>query len=1091
MNLILSPTAGILSETTFSIYLLSKYISENKFNRLYYKYNINGNENTIEINNINYKSENEIIFKIEIANEKLDSLPNPLRIQVFGEVTNINGKKENLSNEINLYTNKQSLDFNELISSVLNSYEDINNLTAEDKGNLVAILDGLNSFNERIRVDNQKTFSVPIVNDDGYLVYEEPVCPKNYCNGNGECVFIEANEYCYCYEGFAGKRCQFTERNHNLLKNYFKSITNDLIANEVYKSNNNTNNNNIILIHNHIKSTENLLEEIEDLNNYVLILENLLNVNKNSECYSNNDLNSSLIVSIINNILSLTEQNIIKTKIDNYEMKLNKRIIVNYKKSSQVNLANPFVTNNSNNKHSNTNNSTHTHTHRNQTRNNKSKTKERYLSKLNDDAEDNITENSFDKFEFSLNDSQLKNFNTEISKIKNSLVQFANEILNSRNSSDVLKFSNDNFDIQAYKISLDNIINFNLQNLFVDRKIRKNSYFDLVFEAEGLSEIANNRYDTKAINEFKNKLIEKLNWNNIDLDKCLGKINLIYIYNKNPSFNLGFSITNNSLTSSHIIEFFDCNLNKIDFSKLLDQNQFLKVTHYLPVITKNKEFINNFNLNPEKYLVYQENFEEIISPLFVFPNGTIDRNPDLDYQIKKYHSNYLVRFLNEKYSYRAKSISKSGYLIANTKTTGEFFSTIEPSKATRLDSNIFFLKYPQIFTSKENYINNKCLFALVLLFCLNLLLVFFSSIFTKAFERNYTGANGYFEKEKSTMLNDEAIFRQYFVDMDSKSEEISILRYNSLAISLDKNLNDTSKDCTDSQNVNNNSNKAFEQSKISMPNISIRNNVNNKNHDSENQQIELNITNDLENTNNLKEVKTQEINYTVVKNLANLDLLDNTDKASTVVNKKNNEEVNRIIADDSVENKKAYTFKNKSIKLKMEGKNMNPPAEVLENNEFGSNVISKNNQNRCCSARLRTFLFFVFQRNIYSSFAFVVSVFNPRRNHITKVFTLVYLLSSFTAFFVGLSGINFNVINFFFILFLCNFFFFYYYKIQEDKYSLFLIFPVVISVIISNMIFSLININYSSIYENKNSSSIYNKKNIQEVIDSDFSKEKM
>lgn len=995
MNLIVSPTSGISSETIFSVSLLSKYLFEYRFNKLYYKYIQNGIEKTVELKDIN-NSENEIKFKFELLSENLDSLPNPLSIQVFAEVTNLIGNKEVLKNEIKIYTNKLNLDFNVLISSVLNSYNDINNLTAEDKQNLVAILDELNLFNDRIEIGNDQVFSVPVINDEGLLIIEEPVCQKDYCNGNGQCMFIEANQYCYCYEGFAGKRCQFTDRNHELLKNYFKNITNNLIANEVSKPDINKNDT-IVLFHNHIKSTQNLLEEIEDLNNYVLILENLIRFKKDSASLANtnnDEFNSSLIMSIINNILSLTEQNLIKTKIDNVEMKLNKRI-VNYKKASKANLAKTLIMNNFNN----------THIHKNEIANNKTKTKARYLDEINENANENTTDFSLDKIEFSLDINQLNKFSNEINNIKKSIVQFTNQRLNSMNSSEILKISNKNFDIQAKKLSLENLINFNKENLFIQRRLHKNSYFDLVLNGKGLGGFTN-KSDIKSINEFKDILTKNLRDNNINLDECFGKINLIYIYNKNPTFNLGFLIANNSLTSSHLIEFFDCNFNKIDFSKLLNGKDTLKITHYLPVITKNKNFINNFNLNPEKYIKIKEKFEEMIPPFFVFQNGTIDRNPDLDYQINTYHNSYSIRLLNEKDSFSAKSISKSGYLIAESKTTGEFFSSIERNKQNKIENNLFFLKYPQIFYNAENYLINRCFYALALLIFSNILLILITLKCKRDLNGNITATKYLYEKEKLTLLNDEAIFRQYF-DTNSKNEE-SILRYNFVGMSFEKNLNNTSKNFTASQNAIN-SNKILEFSKINLPNNEKRNNINkfNNNNNSDNVEIELHVTKDFENRKH-EESKTENKDYTVVQNLGNLDSLEKSEIFKTAENKKNDEEIKRIIGDSLNNKKKAHTFKNKSIKTKREEKDVIPAQEIER--EMDINLVANKNQTLCCSGRLRSYLFFVFERNIYSCFGFVVSAFNPRCNHITKVFTLIYLLSGFSALFVGLIKIDFSVI---------------------------------------------------------------------------------
>jgi len=967
MNLIVSPSSGIISQTIFTISLLPNYISQNENVKYYYKYKYKGIEKTVNIQNSG--SNNGLQFNISF--DSSEQISNPVTIKVYADIINLSGNQETLENEILLFTSKNNLDFNKLIESILNSYDNINNLTNQDKNNLVKILNDLNSFNEIIKIKNEDLYSKPIMKENGLLIYEEDLCPENFCNNNGECVLIETTNYCYCYDGFGGKRCQFNERNYHLLKNYFKNFKNILISQNLNENMNQS----IISLHDHIESTKSFLEEIDDLNKYVLLLENLIKTNFREE--KSDDLNSSLILSIINNLLSMTEQNIIKTKIDNYESKLNKKLVVSYKKSNNKQPQNPY--------------SSHNH----------NSTRHRKLEQSNN------TKINISASEFYLLDDQLSKFNLEIQNITNSIIQLTNKVLKNQYENETLKISNSNFDILAKLINLDDLIEFKKEKIFIERMIEKKSYFDLEFYSKKYGKIGNSTIK-EIKNELKVRMLEISKHNNIDLEKCTGKINMIYIYNKNPIFNLKYSIANNSITSSHLIEFFDCDFNKIELSKIIDQEDKFEITHYLPIISKNKNFIDNYNLNPENYLKLKNEFSEYYLPLFIFPNGTIDKTPNEDYQINKYNTKYIIRLVNSYDVSFAKSITNSGYLIAQSKETGEFFTSIEKKKPNKKANNLYFLNYPEIFLDANNYIYNRCFYVLILILVGNLILLVFTLFFKKVLNRGMLDVKEIFAKEKINLLNDETIFRQYFKS-SIKTKDI-IFRYECSGISLDKNiLSNSSKNFTE---VNNSGGKIFEASKINLSNnAKIDNNI------SQQVEIELHVSSQLENT-KPKELNSEKNNYRVIKNIGNLNCssIDNSEKDKCKEYKKNEEEVKIQNADNKNINNfnKSATHRNNTIKQIREHKNIVSVEEI--DKELGINVINNNEDSkRCFTGKFRAFIFFILKRNLYCNFILNVSAFNPKYKYITKIFTLIYLLSGFSALFIGFSDIDFRVFYFFLI----------------------------------------------------------------------------
>jgi len=976
MNLIISPNSGIISETIFTVTVLRDYVSSISLDKFYYTYYLNEKKYTEKI--VNNSSNNLITFKINIDFINKDEIPNPLLMEIYGEVINSSGKKEILSNQINLYISKISHNFNELVESILRSYDNTEKLTASDKENLSSVLDHINHYNELFGIKSNEAYSSPVMNEKGLLTYEEKDCPVNFCNGNGECIFLETNNYCYCNNGYAGKRCQFTEKNHNLLKNYFKTLTHSLLSEKSHKKENI-----IVNVHNHLKSSQNLLDEIEDLNNYVILLENIITEKKTKNSFD--DEKSNLIMNILNNILSMTEQNIIKSKIDNYEKKTQKRLIVNFKK---IKNEKQMKNDGSNHRYLNSLNDLITKTN-----------KFRYLSSGNFTTENQIdnkenNENKLD-YEFFLDAYQKENFKNEIANIKKNIIILGNQILNSNNSNSTMKLSNDNFDVFAFKITLDDIIDFKTEQFFIERMLKKNSYFDISFTTEKEGNIKNcTDKDIKA--KLKEILSKNLISNKFNIENCSGNLNLIYLYNKNPSFNLEYSIVNNSLTSSHTIKLFDCKGNEIKISDLTNTQKSIniKIEHFLPILTKNKDFIDVFNRNPYDFLTINNEFSNTFTPLYISANGTIDKNPDMNYQINKYHKNFKIRILNSVEKLDARSISKSGYLIGESNSFGEFFSSIEANKPNQAEGNLFFLRYPNIFFNSENYLNNRCFQVLIILFLLNIILVSFSLIFKKLRNKDSKELKELYEKEKILVSSDENIFGQYFNKDLSVQQNIS--RYQFSGISFDK------------INLDNNADKTFVNKNIASDKIlndSKNDSSKKKENDMINVEIELHVSAEGNLEANKMEIINEENNYRVIQHTANVNTTALNYQKTKLMDEKTVIVDKSDIADKEKEKIPYNMNKDNEDARKKDDENNDPSNQATKELE----IKEINNSSSCFTGRLRAFLIFAFKRNIYSNSIFMNSVFAPRFKHITKVFTLVYLLCNTTAILTGLSDIDLKV----------------------------------------------------------------------------------
>lgn len=1123
MNLMISPNAGILGETTFTIEILKDFDSKNFKNYLYYTYmDYNGELKTVYVASQTNPIKVKTKFNIQL-NESLKSSNKPIKVQVYSHTINSSGKNVILYEEILLYNSQSSLDFNNLIEAILNNYQDIDKLTSEDKENLSNVLNKLNAYNEMNKIQLSEKFSESIANDKGELEYLKASCLDNYCYSNGECIIIEEKSYCYCYEGFTGKRCQFTEKNQILLKNYFKNITNTLVNQATYNQQKN-----IKEIHNHIKYTENLMEETDDLNNYILILENLIegtggNLNKAKE-------NVNLIFSIINSIISLTEQNIIKAEIDNYEFKSNKGLasdiakrettqfstIYTYKDHSHnilgENLKDPknknkkfrylaelnntkFNTNytqyyNSTifNSSSNTNFASYHNSsfianiYSNKDLNNTSNSNNTsyYYNSTNIYNNTNYVDNNNKTiYQFFLENLQIQKFKSELKKIKSSIFSFIlsmlnnnitnhgnndygnitssstnNSALNSDTESGLIKITNDNFDVIAKTLSLDELILFDKERFFIDRIIHKKSYFDIRIISNQYDDIysKNNETAKQALLGIKYLIINNFKKNNTP--SCLDNIKMVYLYNKNPLVNLDYSITKYSLTSSHIVEFFDCELNRLDLENLFGKNN-LQITHYLPIISRNKEFIQAFNLNPRKYLsANQHIFRNTYPPYYIFPNGTVDKNPDIAYQIEKYHKNFEIKaisysmfnnsnlnpianqtFVNETYtSINNRYLTKAGYVIATTPNTGEVYSYTFKQVPSEQEGSLFFLHYPELLTNKYHLLNSLCIYSIFGLFFLNIIFVILEFIFRKpsgCCNKKSSNVNlslkELFEAEKMRLLSDEMIFRLNYTNEFKRTGYVS--RYSCLDLNLEKNiLPDNSKNITNNIINNGTMGKIFENAKASsseFTNNQAKGNNRNNTVNNDPIEIELHISNEIDDGKNIFEndFKTEKNNYRVLQNFAackNISSLEDEDRMKNANYKKQEETVakgedeskNICPVNNSQENKNNNyvphnVFKNKSIKNSHRAQNDNIPAPSDEvEKEMGLTEITYKN---CFYAKIKSLFHFTFIRNIYSNHLLMSSIFNPRHKSITRIFTLLYLLIGSTCLLYGNSNIDFKV----------------------------------------------------------------------------------
>ena len=464
-----------------------------------------------------------------------------------------------------------------------------------------------------------------------------------------------------------------------------------------------------------------------------------------------------------------------------------------------------------------------------------------------------------------------------------------------------------------------------------------------------------------------------------------------------------------------MVELYDCNLNNINlenFNQLNTENK-IEIIHYLPIITKNKDFIKKYNSNPQKYLNIQENqsleTKKTYPPFHIFPNGTIDKNPDLIYQLNTYNKDYTINIISLPISeimnestvsksniFKARNLSKNGYVVAVSSNTGEFSSFANVDKFDGLENNMFFLKYPQILQNGENYKENKCFYILLSIFIINLLSVI-GLIISKIRNEKYLNTKEWYENERTLILNDEKIFNFDFKTKFNFSNQVNLTRYS--VYDFNSNFNDQIEKTPEKNNskifpVNN---TLINNTSVSKCMSVIKPKMMNKTSNPiapkalDNIEIELHVSQEIRERNNLNSD-----NYQMVINMFNLELQEENETRKNGSNEKILEEnKNQILYEEEKENKKELNKLQKSTINNLQ-------TEVLAITDFDT-------KSESFLKKLKSFVHFSFRRNIYANLFVLSSPFNPRYKFITKIFTLIYLIVGFSCIFYSNSGIDFNV----------------------------------------------------------------------------------
>eukprot|EP00340_Litonotus_pictus_P013195 CAMPEP_0170537882 /NCGR_PEP_ID=MMETSP0209-20121228/102982_1 /TAXON_ID=665100 ORGANISM="Litonotus pictus, Strain P1" /NCGR_SAMPLE_ID=MMETSP0209 /ASSEMBLY_ACC=CAM_ASM_000301 /LENGTH=861 /DNA_ID=CAMNT_0010839471 /DNA_START=918 /DNA_END=3500 /DNA_ORIENTATION=+ len=67
--------------------------------------------------------------------------------------------------------------------------------------------------------------------DNTQFVVEDPICIKDFCNGNGDCVIIDVLMLCNCNSGFIGIRCQVEKESYTSLNKAYNELYDEVVSN--------------------------------------------------------------------------------------------------------------------------------------------------------------------------------------------------------------------------------------------------------------------------------------------------------------------------------------------------------------------------------------------------------------------------------------------------------------------------------------------------------------------------------------------------------------------------------------------------------------------------------------------------------------------------------------------------------------------------------------------------------------------------------------------------------------------------------------------------------------------------------------------
>lgn len=936
----------------------NEYLPTNSYRFYYYLKDISASPISISsdfgIRDVN------VIF--EYPNMPVDM--NEITVDVYVDVIPLDGNKYTLFKQLKLY---RSL---ELIGN-FNYTNILQTLTINNEMSDEMILDAQKSLSKLetdlpLVIDTTFSKSNVTLNANGTVSINPAECnDANYCNNRGTCYVVNLIPFCKCNIGFKGRFCQITESNYNVLVDYSRNLSQiayyNLYNNTNFTIPNSLSSELIQKIYLQINTNLKFVEDVEDMDFYVQTLNYLLENKDKGNVLSKLNQNKNQLMNAASRILSLLQTSIYKAKYENLNQKIKSS------NSFQDTSGKYFVKFLNNTTNSTNNNSSNL----NATLPNKRKLTKRinrerslqYIFSNNDligssNNNQTITTNIFDNQDpyiiiindpkiLELTQEQLSLYKEKYNQLTALLNNFTTAFIQANQIIPIkLNQANEMFNYTLDYFSVPDFSQFEFSNYFRDRIQNNQSYFDA-----------------------KNCIIENLDKINKD-EKNIFYIG--YYFYDIPIYTAFNNLMNNSISLSNSITIYDYLGNKVDVQCKTE------ITHYLSIFPYQEDFFKRYLKFTQKY----ESSDPIYSlknymPYYIFSNGCIDHKNPLNTQIDMYYRQYdvnvtiydpVLSFTNIKatdssdniYTSYFKSILNQNYIVAGSKTTGEFSAFAYFNPLTGPMGNNYYLDYNQIFSCSENYKNNMCFIFIIVLAGVDFFILI-GFIALKSCFRRYRDIKEWNKKEERLMKRDNIIFgenRFTFNDFDDKNFYVSHIYSNKLDLSKNKVLE-----------LNNEENP-----------------INKNEYNSNN--IFIPVDKDLNNKN--KQLNKQNSNE---DNKIEGDVILPGRKGSSSDNENNvdfEEDKNKIVMN---ENKKKKIF-NKDLESNIQELKDAKEQKISADNKsekFDKMSLYKPSSTNVKSSRLYSLFHFIVFRNIYATLLIWTSPFNPKYKAYSKLVFLIYL----------------------------------------------------------------------------------------------------
>lgn len=735
------------------------------------------------------KTSNEILTVLYDSIISNSDSKNPFIIEIFCEYVLTNGKTYIAYNKLNIYSSKSNLGNTQVVSDLISTIPSITeNMSQIDIASTLKVLDQLNKLST-ISTNNTISITTNVnTNTKSKTEINTPICNENSCNKRGSCIALLNSIACKCDEKFAGVNCEFSKDTAQIIKNITLSMVNNLGKKIISSSQNNISEITPELLNNVGKNIENavkVLDNMEEAKSLKDILINLLDVSnkKENSFYEMITNNTDVFVNSLSDLFTFTTLQIGKTKMNNNAQ--SKRL--NIKSANSIFDQLSIEENNKiiyvdKNDYKNYLFVNHGHIEgdnvSNLSINSKKFNNLRLIQSVNNSpnsTDKNSSDSNGTEENYDLNDLQKLDFLKYYSNVTSLLIKLGQNVIKgylldgiffnsvSRNSYNnynttfnILNYSqtNDNFDLIIKQIPSLNSSNSKTENLFKERINSGLSYIDA--------------YD--CIKNF----VESTNRNTT--------IFLIYLFVKNPIYIIDMNISNKSLSMSHYFDFFDSDANLIDLSICNKE-----ILHYIPLQSRNEDFIRKFNLYPRKYFLETYNtinnkinitdinasWKNTYDKYMILNDGTVDKNTSISYQLDKYYLQYKLNFIfyntnatnssnifiNSIQENYVKTLDQNNYIIASSRKTGEFSVLGEYNTPTEYTGPKFYLYRNELFTL-NNFTTNTLSKILIALISSNYLIVIIIGIYYLINSNSEDALNedSHVELELTTLKLDNDIF---------------------------------------------------------------------------------------------------------------------------------------------------------------------------------------------------------------------------------------------------------------------------------------------------------------------------------------------